>query len=56
MPIHLAAPYGHTKIVKLLASKIENLNPPKPNGWTPIHLAACFGHTEIVEWNGLFKV
>ena len=29
-PIHLAARYEHTKIVKFLASKIENPNPPKP--------------------------
>ena len=34
MPIHVAACYGHTKIIEFLASKVENPNPPKPNGWT----------------------
>ena len=50
MPIHLAAPYGHTKIVEFLATKIENTNPPKPDGWTPIHLATVVGHADIVKF------
>ena len=50
MPIHVAVPLGNTEIVKFIATKIKNPNPPKPDGWTPIHLATDQGHAEIVNF------
>ena len=44
LPIQLAARNGHTKIVKILADKVENPNAPKPDGWTPFRLAFFYGH------------
>ena len=37
------------KFSNFLASKVENVNAPKPEGWTPIQLAAKKGFTEIVK-------
>ena len=35
-----------------MATKVENVNAPKPNGWTPVHFAAKGGHTEIIKMIG----
>ena len=43
-PIQSAARNGHTKIVKILADKVENPNASKPDGWTPFRLAFFYGH------------
>ena len=39
-PIHCAAYYGHTEIVKILAPLTDNPNVPDKDGWTPINIAA----------------
>merc|ERR1711981_1393734 len=49
-PLHLAARYGHVRIVEFLAPLVDNPNAPKPDGWTPLHLAARYGHVKIVEF------
>ena len=48
--IHLAAWYGHIDIFKFIASKVENLNLPGPDGRTALQLATTNGHTEIVKF------
>ena len=48
-PIHMAARYGFTEIVKILVHLTDNPNPPNNFGFTPIHVAAEMGHTEIVQ-------
>ena len=48
-PIYLAAFYGYTDIVKILAPLTDNPNAPNNFGVTPIHLAAFNGHTEIIK-------
>ena len=48
-PIHCAAYYGHTEIVKILAPLTNNHNAPDVNGMTPIMWARKEGHTEIVK-------
>ena len=45
----LAARYGQTEVVKLLASLVNNPNLPDEYGVTPIFWAAENGHTEIVK-------
>ena len=49
-PIHLAACGGHSKIVKLLASKVDNPNAPLPlpDGRTPVKIAADSNHSSEV--------
>ena len=49
-PIFLAACGGHAKIVKLLASKVENPNAPLPlpDGRTPVKIAADSNHSSEV--------
>ena len=42
-PLHIAAYFGHTKIVKFMVTIVENPNPPRADTWTPFHLAA-FGN------------
>ena len=48
-PIHKAAEYGYTEIVKILVPLTDNPNAPNNNGETPIHKAVLNGHTEIVK-------
>ena len=50
-PLHSAAWYGHTEIVKFLASRIENPNAPiRLGGWsTPLNLASRKNHLEVIE-------
>ena len=48
-PINVAANYGHTEIVKILAPLTDYPNDPDAYGWTPILAAAYNGHTEIVK-------
>ena len=49
-PLHLASLGGHAKIVKLLASKLENPNEPLPlpDGRTPVKIAADANHSPEV--------
>ena len=44
-PIHCAAYYGHTEIVKILAPLTDNPNAPNNAGMTPIYWAALMGYT-----------
>ena len=55
-PIHRAACYGHTEIVKILVPLTDNPNAPDENGTSPIHWAAHKGHTEIVKILESFKL
>ena len=54
-PICWAAIYGHTKIVKIMATLSDipnswyNDDAKYDNGRTPIFMATCNGHTEIVK-------
>ena len=41
---------GHTDIVKILASKVNDPNAPRNNGLTPIHVAIGNGHAEVVKY------
>ena len=36
--------------MKVLSSKVENPNAPRPDGLTPIHVAAQEGHTEVIKF------
>ena len=44
----MAAKYGHTEIVKILAPLVENPN-SRTDGYTPIQIASMKGHPEIVR-------
>ena len=48
-PIHRAALYGHSKVVRALALHTENPNECNNDGITPIHMAAMNGHTDVVK-------
>jgi serine/threonine-protein phosphatase 6 regulatory ankyrin repeat subunit A len=48
-PIHLAAYYGHSKILKLLLPLFSNTNIQEDSGKTPLDLAAYQGHKECIE-------
>ena len=45
----MAAHFGHTEIVKILAPLTDNPNAPDKSGETSIYWAAQNGHTEIVK-------
>ena len=45
----MAALYGHTEIVKILAPLTNNPNVPDKSGKTPIYYAVRYGYTEIVK-------
>ena len=45
----MAALFGYTEIVRILAPLTDNPNAPDEDGVTPIHRAALKGHTEIVK-------
>ena len=45
----MAALYGHTEIVKILAPLTNSPIAPNKYGFTPISAAAQRGHTEIVK-------
>ena len=38
-PLHLAAKFGHLKILEYLMDFVENLDIQDVDGWTPLHLA-----------------
>ena len=48
-PILMAAKFGHTESVKILAPLTKNPNAPNSTGITPIFVAAMKGHIEIVK-------
>ena len=48
-PLHLAAGFGNTEFMKILAPLAENPNAPDFKGISPIHIAAWKGETEIVK-------
>ncbi len=49
-PLHLAAIYGQTDVVKFLATKGADLNAPDKEKYTTLALAAYCGRKEIVEF------
>ena len=48
-PLHVAAAWGHHKIVELIIGRLDNKNPASLDGITPLHRAAEKGHYEICE-------
>ena len=48
-PIHIAASFGYTEIIKFLVPLADNHNAPDKNGQTPTHVAARHRHFEIVN-------
>eukprot|EP01103_Thecamoeba_quadrilineata_P013769 TRINITY_DN3919_c0_g1_i2.p1 TRINITY_DN3919_c0_g1~~TRINITY_DN3919_c0_g1_i2.p1 ORF type:complete len:433 (-),score=103.34 TRINITY_DN3919_c0_g1_i2:208-1506(-) len=47
--IHVAADWGHTKVVESILEKTNvNIDEPDADGYTPLHLAARSGHKECV--------
>ena len=50
-PIHIAARYGHTDIVKFIVPKVQDFNSAYPfNKYTPIHYAARYGYLEMFRF------
>lgn len=48
-PLHRAAYYGLTDLVKLLLAHGADVHATEEVGWTPLHYAAAMSHPEIVE-------
>ena len=48
-PLHIAASYGHKRIVNLLLAHNADPNAQNRYGITPLHVAARNGHGEIIE-------
>ncbi|XP_076293144.1 uncharacterized protein LOC143215159 isoform X1 [Lasioglossum baleicum] len=48
-PLHLAAYYGHSKILSLLLPLFSDTNIKEDSGKTPLHLAASKGHQQCVK-------
>jgi ankyrin repeat protein len=49
LALHLAARYGHRKVVELLVDRGANPNAANVTGFTPLHEAARLGSTKIAE-------
>ena len=53
-PLHLAARFGHYKVVTFYTEKLKIVNPAKEStsfrGRTPFHNAAQKGHNRIVQY------
>ena len=48
-PLHSAALWGKTEVVKYLVSVVDDKHPKEKNGDTPLDRARKRGHTEIVN-------
>jgi len=48
-PLHLAAAWGHSSVVKNILKHGGNADNLGPSGWTPLHAACFFGHFETVR-------
>jgi len=48
-PLHLAASWGHTDVVKLLLANKADVNAKDDVGMTPLHRAAQHGNKEVAE-------
>ena len=48
-PLHWAAGFGHTDVVRLLIKKVADINAEDNKQWTPLHLAAISVHTDTVR-------
>lgn len=47
--LHLAAQYGHTKVLQVLMGTIDLKIYSKRNGLTSLHVAASFGQADFVS-------
>ena len=45
--MHIAAKYGHLKVVRLLSVKGVDANIEGKNGLTPLHVATHYNHTPV---------
>jgi ankyrin repeat protein len=48
-PLHWAALYGHTDIVRIFLDNRADPTVTDSDGENPLHLAAIYGHTDIVK-------
>ena len=48
-PLHLAAWFGRSEVVRVLLDSKADVDATYDNGWTPLHLAARQGHSEVVR-------
>jgi ankyrin repeat protein len=48
-PLHVAAIYGYSSVVRVLFKYGANVNAPAKNGTTPLHVAAICGNSSVVE-------
>ena len=48
-PLHAASSKGHTEIIRLILSVVEEKNPKNDKDRTPLHQAAYSGHADIVR-------
>lgn len=46
-PLHIAAKYGHLKVVRLLDVKGVDPNIEGKNGLTPLHVATHYNHSPV---------
>ena len=48
-PLHVAARYGHTEVVKFILANVVDKNPVNEDGVTPFHEATKNGSLEICK-------
>ena len=46
-PLHIAAKYGHHKVVRLLITKGVDPNVEGKNGLTPLHVSTHYNHVVV---------
>ena len=46
--LHSAAYYGQVRIIKFLATKLDDILPYASNGWTPMHYGAFYNQSQVI--------